>query len=57
MYNNADKKIIFVNVTRREVAMLQDFIHQIDPDAFVTVIDATEILGKGFRSLHDKVND
>jgi uncharacterized membrane-anchored protein YitT (DUF2179 family) len=57
MYNNADKKIIFVNVTRREVAMLQDFIHQIDPSAFVTVIDASEILGKGFRSLNDKVND
>ena len=57
MYNQAEKKIIFVNVTRREVALLQDFIHQIDPHAFVTVIDATEILGKGFRSLHDKVND
>ncbi len=57
MYNNADKKIIFVNVTRREVALLQDFIHQIDPVAFVTVIDASEILGKGFRSLNEKVND
>lgn len=57
MYNQAEKKIIFVNVTRREVALLHDFIHQVDPNAFVTVIDASEILGKGFRSLHDKVND
>lgn len=57
MYNQADKKIIFVNVTRREVALLQDFINQIDPSAFVTVIDASEILGKGFRSLHEKVNE
>jgi uncharacterized membrane-anchored protein YitT (DUF2179 family) len=57
MYNQADKKIIFVNVTRREVTLLQDFINQIDPSAFVTVIDASEILGKGFRSLHEKVNE
>ncbi len=55
MYKQDEKKIIFVNVTRREVAVLQDFIHQIDPEAFVTVIDASEILGKGFRSLPEKV--
>ncbi|MFP4065353.1 MAG: YitT family protein [Bacteroidales bacterium] len=57
MYKKDEKKIIFVNVTRREVAVLQDFIHQVDPDAFVTVMEATEILGKGFRSLPEKVSD
>lgn len=57
MYNQEEKKIIFVNVTRREVAILQDFIHQVDPAAFVTVIDATEILGKGFKSLNEKVSN
>ena len=57
MYNQAEKKVIFVNVSRREVALLQDYINQIDPNAFVTVINASEILGKGFRSLHEKVND
>jgi len=55
MYNQDDKKIIFVNVSRREVAILQDFIHDVDPNAFVTVIDASEILGKGFKSLNEKV--
>lgn len=57
IYNQAEKRVIFVNVTRREMALLQDFIHQIDPEAFVTVIDASEILGKGFRSLREKVRD
>jgi uncharacterized membrane-anchored protein YitT (DUF2179 family) len=57
MYKQDDKKIIFVNVSRREVAILQDYIHGIDPEAFVTVIDASEILGKGFKSLNEKVND
>jgi uncharacterized membrane-anchored protein YitT (DUF2179 family) len=55
MYNQDEKKIIFVNVSRREVAILQDFINDIDPNAFVTVIDASEILGKGFKSLNEKV--
>lgn len=54
MYNGADKQILFVNVNRREVAILQDFIHQVDPKAFLTVIDASEILGEGFKSLEEK---
>ncbi|MCX6233087.1 MAG: YitT family protein [Bacteroidetes bacterium] len=56
MYNNAEKKIIFTVVNRRELAILQEYIHQIDPNAFLTVIDANEILGKGFRSLQDKID-
>ncbi len=56
MYNNEEKRVIFVNVTRREVAILQDYINQVDPDAFVTVIEASEILGKGFRSLTEKAS-
>ena len=55
MFNNAEKKIIFTVVNRRELAILQEFIHQIDPNAFLTVIDANEILGKGFKSLKEKV--
>ncbi len=55
MYNQDEKKIIFVNVNRREMAVLQDSINQIDPEAFVTVINANEILGKGFKSLNEKV--
>ncbi len=55
MFNNAEKKIIFTVVNRRELAILQEFIHKIDPNAFLTVIDANEILGKGFKSLEEKV--
>jgi uncharacterized membrane-anchored protein YitT (DUF2179 family) len=35
---------------------LVDYIHQIDPTAFVTITDASEILGEGFKSLEDKVS-
>jgi uncharacterized membrane-anchored protein YitT (DUF2179 family) len=55
MYNGAEKQVIFTVVSRREVAMLQDHIHKIDPKAFMTVMDANEIIGEGFKSLKDKV--
>ncbi|HNW72155.1 MAG: YitT family protein [Bacteroidales bacterium] len=57
MYNMADRKIIFTVVSRRELAILEEFIHEVDPKAFLTVTDATEILGEGFKSLKEKVGD
>jgi len=57
MFNNADRKIIFTVVNRRELVILESYIHQIDPKAFLTIIDATEILGEGFKSLQEKVSD
>jgi len=55
MYNMAEKRIIFTVVSRRELGLLEEYIHEIDPKAFLTVTDATEILGEGFKSLKDKV--
>ncbi len=57
MYNMADRRIIFTVVSRRELAILEEFIHEVDPKAFLTVTDATEILGEGFKSLKEKVGD
>ncbi|MCF8367578.1 MAG: YitT family protein [Bacteroidales bacterium] len=57
MYNDADRTIIYTVVNRREMAILQDFVHRIDPNAFMTVINANEILGNGFKSLKDKISD
>ena len=57
MYNMAEKKIIFTVVSRRELAILEEYIHEVDPKAFLTVLDATEILGEGFKSLREKVTD
>jgi uncharacterized membrane-anchored protein YitT (DUF2179 family) len=57
MYTNAEKSVIFTVVTRREVAILEEQIALIDPHAFITVMDASEILGEGFRSLKHKIED
>jgi uncharacterized membrane-anchored protein YitT (DUF2179 family) len=57
MYNGAEKTIIFTVVNRREMALLQEYIHEIDPTAFLTVLEANEILGEGFKSLKEKLAD
>ena len=57
MFEGKDKTIIFTVVNPRELAILKDFIHKIDPNAFVTVMNASEILGEGFKSLNEKLTD
>ncbi len=53
LYNEAEKNIIYTNVSRREYQMLKDYIRKLDPNAFVTVIDANEVLGNGFKPLRE----
>ncbi len=50
MYHDKEKKMIFTVLNRREVEILKDNIREIDPNAFVTIFDAKEILGNGFKS-------
>ena len=56
MYTGEEKKIIYTVVSRREVAILEQFINQIDSNAFITIMDAREILGEGFQSLKMKID-
>jgi uncharacterized membrane-anchored protein YitT (DUF2179 family) len=57
MYTGEDKNIIYTVVSRREVAVLEEYISTIDPDAFITVMDTHEILGEGFHSLKHKIQE
>lgn len=57
LYNQNDRSIVFTVVNRRETVMLRDYINQIDANAFVTVLNANEILGNGFKSLKDDLDD
>lgn len=57
MYTMEEKNMIFTIVSRREVAILEEFISRIDPDAFITIMDTKEILGEGFRPLHAKTGE
>ena len=56
MFTGEEKQIIYTVVSRREVAILEEYISRIDPDAFITVMDAREILGEGFQNLRKKID-
>ncbi|RLD64736.1 MAG: YitT family protein [Bacteroidetes bacterium] len=51
MYAGNNKTVIFAVVNRREMVILKSFISKIDPKAFLTVVNANEVLGDGFKSL------
>ncbi len=57
MYTNEEKQVIYTVVSRREVLILEQYIHSIDPDAFITVMDVKEILGEGFMPLKSKIDN
>ena len=57
MFTGDEKQVIYTVVSRREVTILEEFISKIDPEAFITVMDAKEILGEGFQNLNSKVSE
>ncbi|MCF8337227.1 MAG: YitT family protein [Bacteroidales bacterium] len=57
MYEHEERPVIFTVVNRRELTILEDYIHDIDPNAFLTVSNSSEILGNGFKSLKTKVTE
>ncbi len=57
MYNGVEKKIIYTVIDRKELILLQRYVHEIDPNAFLTVVETKETLGEGFHSLKEKVNE
>ncbi len=54
MFSNKDKQIIFTVVNRRELEILKSYISNIDPFAFIAVVEAGEILGEGFKKLREQ---
>ena len=38
-------------LSRREAVQLRRFVREIDEHAFITIVDSSEIVGKGFRGV------
>jgi len=53
MYDGVEKKVIYTTITRRELPVLMAYIRDIDPTAFVSVLDAHDVLGDGFKPLKE----
>ena len=50
-YSGNEVDIIYAVVHRRQFVMIKKVIKTIDPEAFITVSDAKEVLGEGFAEL------
>lgn len=50
-YTKSEKKVLMTVLTRSETAQLRIFLRKIDPHAFMTIVNSSEIVGKGFRSI------
>lgn len=48
VYSGQDRPVLLCVVGRRQIIALKQIVAQIDPEAFVIVNDAREILGRGF---------
>ena len=56
MYSRDEKEMIFLVISRREVAQVQRKIKEIDPTAFLVVTDAYDTFGEGFKPFPEKDN-
>ncbi|MDK2945962.1 YitT family protein [Geotoga petraea] len=50
-YTNKDKEIMMVTISRSEVGMLKNNLHEIDENAFVIILPNNEALGYGFKKI------
>jgi len=50
MYTEAERDMIFLVISRKEVRQVQQKIKKIDPRAFVVVTDAYDTYGEGFKA-------
>lgn len=57
LFSGQPKNVIFTVITRRELTTLENMIQLIDPKAFLTVMNTSEILGEGFKSLEEKTKE
>ena len=49
-YSGAEKKVLMCAFKQKEIAVIKAAVKEIDPDAFLIVCNAHEVLGEGFRA-------
>lgn len=48
MYSGEDKCMLYCVVSQKEIVAVKEIVAEVDPNAFVIVSDAREVLGEGF---------
>lgn len=54
-YSGSEKKVILCAFKQREIVAIKDTIRRVDPEAFMIVTSANEVLGEGFGSYHSDI--
>ena len=50
-YTHKEIHVLMTVLTRHQAALLRNFLRSTDPHAFITIVNSSEIIGKGFRSI------
>ncbi len=50
-YTHEQTHVLMTVLTRHQAAMLRNFLRATDPHAFITIVNSSEIIGKGFRAI------
>ena len=48
-YTGTERPVLLVAIRRREITAVKALVKELDPDAFLIVCDAREVLGEGFN--------
>ena len=54
LYQGVERKMIYVTLERADLVKLKSNLRRLDPDAFVNVIESSEIMGLGFKALPEE---
>ena len=54
-YTGQSKKVILCAFKQREIVAIKETVRQVDPNAFMIVTSAHEVLGEGFGSYHGEL--
>ena len=49
-YTHQQMEVVMTVLTSRQAARLRNYLHVFDPHAFITIVNSSEIIGKGFRA-------
>jgi uncharacterized membrane-anchored protein YitT (DUF2179 family) len=52
VYSGSERTMLYCVITRSEVNILKSLVHEADPNAFIVIGQAHEVLGEGFKPLY-----
>jgi uncharacterized membrane-anchored protein YitT (DUF2179 family) len=50
-YTGEEKEMVTTVLGRKQAVLLRDYIRSIDKNAFITIVNSSETIGKGFRAV------